>query len=99
MKELTYLDDRFRGPIPVDQETVDLISLHSREILEGLERRFGLSVRMREKPIEAPPCPDYGKLAQDFARIMEAAKERNGSLARHLAKMTEMFAMDGANVQ
>lgn len=99
MKELTYLDDSFRGPIPVDQETVDLIALQSREILEGLERRFGLSVRTREKPIEASPCPNYGKLVQDFARIMESAKERNGSLALHLAKMTDMFAMNGANAQ
>lgn len=96
MRELMYMDDRFRGPIPVDQEMVDLISHRSREILVGLERRFGLSVRPRENPIEAPPCPDHGKLAQDFERILASARERNGSLAMQLERMTNMFAMEGA---
>lgn len=96
MRELTYLDRRFRGPIPVDQETVDLISHHFREVFEGLEFRFGIPIRPREKPIEALPCPDRGKLAQDFALILAFARERNGALAMQLERMTNMFAMDAA---
>lgn len=72
-----------------------MISLRSRENLEDLERRFGISIRPREKPIEAPPCPDHGKLDQDFALILASARERNNyecsMLARHLERMADIF--------
>ena len=93
-RELIYLDDTFRGKIPIDQEIVDLIAHRCQEDLVGLERRFGVSIRPRDKPIEAPPCPDLNNLESDFERILAFARERNGKLAPLLDRMAGMFAIE-----
>lgn len=92
IRELRYLDRTFRGKIPVDQEIVDFIVLRCQEDLEGLERRFGVPIRPRDKPIEAPPCPDLHNLDRDFARILAFARERNGQLAPLLDRKAGVFA-------
>ena len=91
LMELANWDPAFRGKIPVDQETVDLISQKCQEDLGGLERRFGVSVRPRDKPVEAPVCPDLINLARDFERILAFARERNGRLAPLLERVAGMF--------
>lgn len=90
-KKLAKLDSSFRGMIPVDKETVDLVAYQSREALEGLESRFNLSFKLRDRPIEAPPCPDHDNLGRDFTRILAAAQESNGMLATLLERMAGMF--------
>lgn len=94
MRNLAYLDSSFRGKIPVDQDTLDLIAYRSRESLESLDRHFRFSVSVREKPIEAPPSPDYGNLGRDFARILASVGERDGRLAGLLNRMAVIFALD-----
>ena len=90
INKLGFMDCNFRGKIPVDQETVDLIAHQSQEVYERLESRFEVSVRLRERPIEAPPSPDRDNLGRDFARILAAARERNGRLAPLLERTSEM---------
>ena len=91
--ELAMLDRSFHGKVPVDQETVDIIVDQSREYLEGLESRFGLSIKPQATLIEASPCPDYEKLAHDFARMLAWAREREAALAPLLERMAGMFAL------
>lgn len=90
-RNLTKLHPGFSGKIPVDQETVDLIASRSRQDLETLERRFDLSVSSRGKPVEASPCPDRERLAEDFALILAGARERKGNLAPLLERVAGMF--------
>lgn len=91
-RNLTNLHSSFRGSIPVDQETVDLIASRSRQDLDALESHFGLSIKPREKPVEASPCPDRERLADDFVLILAAARERKGNLAPLLERVAGMFA-------
>ena len=93
-QELKYLDESFRGKIPVDPETVNLIANHSREQLEDLDRLFGLSVIPRDLPIIAPPCPNHDKLDHDFARIQAWAHAKKGALAPLLERVAGMFTSD-----
>lgn len=92
INDLAYLDRAFIGKMPVNQETVDLIAHRYHEDLQNLERRFGVSIRPRGKPIEAAPYPDPGNLRRDFTRILDFARERNGKLAPLLERMNGMFA-------
>ena len=94
MRKLPYLDSSFRGNIPVDQGTVELIANRSRESLECLDRHFQIKVSVREKPIEAPPSPDYCSLGRDFARILASVRERDDRLAALLEHMAGIFALD-----
>lgn len=91
-RNLTNLHHSFCGKIPVDQETVDLIASRSRQDLETLERRFNLSVSSRGKPVEASPCPDRERLADDFSLILAGARKKKGNLAPLLERVAEMFA-------
>lgn len=92
LKELAYLDRTFRGKIPVDQGTVDLLAHRSQEELECLENHFGLRIRARDTPVEAHPCPDLDNLKNDFARILAVSEESNGQLAPLLKRMAGMLA-------
>lgn len=74
-RAMDNLEPNFCGNIPVDQETVDLIASKSQEDLNVLARRFGLSVKPLEKPVEAPSWPDLCNLEKDFMRILAAARE------------------------
>ena len=94
MRILANLDSSFRGKIPVDQETVDLIAYRSRESLECLDRHFQINISVREKPVEAPPCPDSGDLGRDFSRILVSVRERDDRLAALLERMAGIFALD-----
>ena len=91
MVKLTHLDRNFRGKIPVDQETVDLIAHRFREDHEKLEKHYGVSVSPRQKPVDAPPCPDLGNLGRDFSRILAFSRERNGQLTQFLERMIGMI--------
>lgn len=90
VSEMAKLDPSFRGDIPVDQETVDLIANRFREYVMGFEGRFGLSIRPREKLIDAPPCPDISKLAHDLTRMRIWARERESAIAPLLERMAGM---------
>ena len=92
IRELEKLDPAFLGKIPVDQRTVDLILHQCQEYLEGIEKHYGVSIRLRQKPIIAPPCPDLGYLGRDFERIHGFAREKNGHFAQFLGRMAGVFA-------
>ena len=95
IEKLKWLDESFRGKIPVDQETVNMISNRFREEFEGIDRLYGLSIVPRDKPVDATPCPDLGKLAHDFALIRAWAHESKGKMAPLLERAAGMFATDG----
>lgn len=92
VKKLRYLDEKFRGKIPVDQETVNMIACRYREELEDLDKHYGLSVIPRDRPIDAYSCPDPNELAHDFARIYAWAHERKSAMALLLQRIAGMFA-------
>lgn len=91
MRELSFMDKTFRGNIPVDQETVDLVAHQFREDLEDLEKHYGVSVNPRQKPVESPPFPDLGNLGLDYSRILAFSREKNGKLAQLLERMDGLF--------
>lgn len=90
-RALTNLDRNFRGKIPLDQETADLIASRSKEDLEAFESRFGFQVRPRVKPIDAAPCPDRCNLAKDFARILAESRQQKGEMTHLLERVAGFF--------
>ena len=92
MNDLAHLDHSFRGTIPVDQKTVELIAHRSQDDLQEIEQRFGLTVKPSEKPVEAPPSPDPSKLARDFASILSQAQESHSVLTPTLERIAGIFA-------
>ena len=91
--KLANLDKSFLGKIPVDQDIVDLIAHRSRVSLESLDSHFRFILRVREKPVEALPCPNHGNLGRDFARILAWAKESKYPMATILERMAGTFAL------
>ena len=96
IEEIKYLDKSFHGKIPVDQHTVNLIANQSKEQLQGLNRFFGLSIIPHNKAIDAPPCPDQNSLAHDFARVQTWARDRKGTMAPLLDRLSGKIAKAGA---
>lgn len=91
LQNLGMLDSGFRGKIPVDQETVNWIGSFKKPDCEALAERFDLTVMPRNGPIEGPSFPDHDKLAHDFARILEEARENKLVMEPMLWRMAEMF--------
>lgn len=91
IRKLRYLDITFRGKMPVDQETVELIVRQNSEDIESLERCYGVSVRSLAKPVEGPACPDLGNLDRDFERILNVARKQSGHLAPLLERISIVF--------
>lgn len=91
LQNLGKLDSHFHGNIPVDQETVNWIGSLKKTDCEALDERFGLSVMPRNGPIEGPSFPDHDRLARDFARILEEARDNKLVMEPMLRRMAEMF--------
>lgn len=91
--KLRRLDNSFTGNIPIDQKSAEQIRKTSNRDLEMLKERFDFPIKPRLKPITGPLFPDYDKLAHDYWRIMNEAKNREkGNLATLLGRMKSMFA-------
>ena len=97
-KEITNiagLDSNFRGKVPIDQETVNLIANQFKEDFEAIERRYGLSIQPHSKALEGPALPDHSLLASDFRRIQAEAREGVGGGEKLATLMERMKCMFG----
>lgn len=89
--KLSSLDKFFTGSIPIDQKTEERIRKGSDRDFDMLKERFGFQIEPRQKPITGPLFPDYEKLAQDYRRIRNEAKNRGRNLATLLGRMENIF--------
>ena len=94
LKKISRIKPDFTGKIPVDAETARQINILARAQFNALESQYGISVKLHDRRIVAPPVPDRDTLQHDLNLILEKARKEKWNIATLIQRNFGMLALD-----